>query len=359
MTVVTLRLFFYGLIAFTPDQFKCDGDMRALLLDARQPPVASDGCPIHSHAPALFYFVTQPGACELPCRNDRGLCRCDLDGGKLLDIGRTEHDLCYEKAKVQTAAEDCENSQASKGFGYLLRLSPLRFLHSRMKLHDDCNKACPVSDGYGHSEDPMICKLVAAQVNFHSHDFSICRMAGQPENGAHTCPKFNLRPLASQNLSNLSFLLPPQQVAEIVHFEARVQADPKWPQSITLTLASFDGGGRDTITIPAVKQGDEYYADLVIANFMEELDHSRTYSRCDQNFVARDFELFHDLVKRPMYPQDRTIPQTNERAQQLQIDPDIPNFGYDCDSTILNVFRRDILRAGDSRPICPQAVVAQ
>jgi hypothetical protein len=359
MVTVVLRLFFFGLVAFTPDEFQCNGDMRALLVDARQPPVASDGCPIHPHTPALFYYVADRNDCKQPCRNDRGLCRCDLEGGRLLDIGPTEdkNDLCFAQQNNCRPKAGANPDCSERGFDFIPKLRSMRLMNSRMALHPDCDRPCPALRGACADNHP-ICKVIAAQINFRPFEFHICRMAGQAEDGSPKCPRFNLRPLTSQNISNLSFLLPSRQVAEIVSFEAEIEAEERNPQTVTLTLAAFDGGGSDDIIVPVVREGNELYANLVIANFMEQIDHARTYSRCDQNFVARDFEMFHDLTTEPLYPLDRTIPQTKENADLRPISPELLDQGYECNSRILKIFRRDILRAGDSRPICPQAAVA-
>lgn len=344
---VILSLFFYGLVAFTPDEFQCDGNMRALLIDARRPPVASDGCPIHSHTPALFYFVTQAGSCRHPCRIDRGLCRCDLDGGQLLDIGRSETDLCYERQGCMpdpTSSGSCPDQD----FDFIPKLRRLRPMRSRMDLRCDCNKPCPVQSDYCTEG---MCKLIAAQINFHPRDFSICRMAGELDDRSGKCPKFEFKPLTSTNL----WWPRDRHIAEIVRFETTILAED--PHLVKLTIAAFDGGGKYTIDVPVVEYGGKHYTELVIANFMDE-DHGSAYARCDRNYVARDFELYHDLTSRPMQPPDRTIPRAEEGAERV---PFSPRGGYrSCvNSKTLTAFRVDVLRAGDTRQICPQAAMGQ
>lgn len=354
-TLVTLRLFFYGLVAFTPDEFECNGNMRALLIDARRPPVASDGCPIHSHHPALF-FLAKPGACTSPCEEEKsvnGLCRCDLDKGYLLDIGRNEKDLCFEKDnRCEPDAVDSGSCDAV-GFDFIPKLQPMRSIGSRMELHEECDNPCPVRSAYCPGG---MCKLLAAQINFNPLHFSVCRMAGQPDDGTPECPKFEFKPLASDNPWNL-FWPRDRQVAEIVSFEVQIEVED--PKEVNLTLAAFEDGGVDKIVIPVTKYGNRHYADLVIANFMRDDHHGGddAYARCAQNYIARDFELYHDLVKQPMYPTDRTIPRAEEDALRVPWKEGKNKNDDYCGSYALKLFRSSFLRAGDSRPICPQALI--
>lgn len=357
-TEVILRLFFYGLVAFTPDKLQCNGNMRALLIDAREPPVASDGCPIHSHAPALFYSVTKPESCRHPCRFDRGLCRCDLDGGHLLDIGRTEDDLCYEQ-------QDCNPNQGTSGacwgedFDFIPKLKRMRPFRWRMTLREDCDKPCPVKSDYCPGG---MCKLIAAQVNFHPESFYVCRLAGPPQGTTghasaaiaqpSPAPEFDFKPLGSTNL----WWPFRRQIAEIVHSEVKIMIKR---DEIELRIAAFDGGGSYAIHVPVFESGGKYYADLVVGNFMEEVDHSSSYARCHQNNVARDFELYHDLARQPMQPADRAIPRADEDAKPKPPPSSMKNYTYCSNSEALGIFLVDILRAGDSRPICPQAAVRQ
>jgi hypothetical protein len=340
MITVTLRLFFFGLVAFTPDEPSTN--MRALLIDARHPPVASDGCPIHSHKPALFYSMVGRDSCRRPCREDRGLCRCDLEGGNLLDINPKEGEVCYRGHIDGSGSGSFQGDDVFDGV--ILKLRRLRPMSSRMNLRSTCNNPCPVGD------NQKMCRLVAAQINFHPKNFYACRMAGQPPE-VEKCPELLPRPLSSIN-----FWLPgARQLAETVLFETEIKVNSKY--TVDLEIAAFDGNGSYKINVPIVKYGKKYYAGLVIANYMEDVDHSNTYSRCDQNFIARDFELFHDLARQPLRPIDRPIPGAGENAPLEEFE--FPIDAYECDMGILRAFNQNILRAGESRPICPQTAVGQ
>lgn len=350
-TMVTLRLFFYGLVAFTPDEFQCTSNMRALLIDARKPPVASDGCPMHSHTPALFYYVPQVTTCKRPCRIDRGLCRCELGGGNLLDI-RRRGNLCFEGNEDHAYEESSSNCAGpiDQEFEYVPKLRPLRIARSRMELNSACDNECPVRTA---SNSKGMCRLVAAQINFVPSAFAVCQMAGQRENDPAKWPEFNYKPLASMNLWPWGS----KQIAEIVRFDTKIEVEGEDPREIELTIAEFEDGGIDKIVIPVYCTKGACSADLVIANFMDEHhDESSSYARCEQDYVARDFELYHDLARQPMYPSDRPIPQAGNGAavKSWKAKSD-----ESCGSHVLAQFRSSFLRAGDSRPICPQAAISK
>jgi hypothetical protein len=348
LTTVTLRIFFFGLIAFTPDKFVSGEPMRALMIDARRPPVASDGCPIHVHTPALF---REDKNCTTPCRSDRGLCRCDLGDGYLLDIPRSGFPLCGIQAQdmvdaihpQQLPSDQSKRSLAKKAGRqefdqFVPKMSSLRMygFRNQMKLKQDCDRQCP-------NLNQPICRLIATQINFHPDTFTTCTLSGA---------KLSFRPLSSANLWRPG----KRETAETVLFTVPFETAEAEPQFVSLSAVAFDGGESFPIQVPVFKIETEHYADIVLANFMDDKDHEQAYARCGADLVARDFELFHDLVESPLYPNDRPIPQASRDLQEaaLKAQPARPEC---ANSPVFPVLQTRILHAGKTRPICPEVAV--
>src|SRR5947209_20280378 len=76
-SIVLLRVFVFGLIAFVTPSVDRPDPFAILLLDARHPPHATDSCPIQPHEPELIFH--NPFACRDPCYTTEDLCRCGLD----------------------------------------------------------------------------------------------------------------------------------------------------------------------------------------------------------------------------------------------------------------------------------------
>lgn len=362
LTTVTLRIFFYGLIAFTPNQFQCNGDMRALLIDARNPRHASDGCPIHAHTPALFYRLRDKVKCSDPCTIDRGLCRCDLEDGYLIDIPWKKEIACY---RTTTAAKDKPKASKKKNntcgredFDYVTKMSSLSPMKDRMRLRTECNQACPTVNQVTR-ETNSICKLVAAQVNFKAKSVSSCRWATDSNGEVR---QFALRPLSSSNVWSPR----PSILPEVLLFTTELETKDESPRTIDLEVISFDGNELYTLAIPVTSKNGMMYSELSIVNFMDDDDHDNSYPGCSSRSVARDFEIYHDLVRRPMYVYDQAIPHVHDQSSILFPGADLNKsitdkaiVPPDCESDLMNLLLTSILSAGKSRPICPETSIDQ
>lgn len=350
LTTVTLRIFFYGLVAFTPEKFSCGGPMRALLIDARHPPIASDDCQMHPHTPALFF---ENRLCQDPCRPDRGLCRCDLADGYLLDVTKeTGQRLCWEadlaahpnhssglatgNSASKFSPSSCTDEQ-DKHYAYIPQMSSLRprWQSKKTLLTTECNRSCP-------STWNSMCRLVATQINFTPNDMRSCSLSER---------ELSFTPAYGSNFHRPQ----KQKTAEVTVFAVPIQTSDT--QRVLLNIVSFDRGEAFEVAIPTFTLNAQLYADVVAANYMEEADHHNSYWRCGNNFYARDFELLQDLARAPHDPADRPVPQAKEVNDKKVNDKnsEVPwKQPTLCRrSRVLQILNSEILRAGKTRPICP------
>lgn len=395
---VTLRLIFYGLISFNPNEMERHTPMRALLIDARNPPVASDGCPIHKHTPELIF---ESPACRFPCRLERGLCRCELKRD-LVHIGEEEKEVCSEVSTTPQQVPDDDHSYDDEAFERVSNLSWLRFMRRGMRLRRECNQQCPND---GHEE---MCGVIAAQVNFFPDAVATCALSGQRRLSASgTCysysqryegdgstpdqctlpdqsyvgipppasdrlfvcaPRYRFRPIASRNIKEylaklVSRLCPDvgkHHLAEITRFEQKVAlptqeaSDPNaslCPTCVRLEVVAFNRTESYPVLVRTYTETGKatLYADLVIANHAADHLHELDYGRCAGQQRARDFELFHDLVASSPYPVDRDIPHVADEGRLTRAAVD------NCSSPLYDRIRDELLRTGQVMTICPKA----
>lgn len=322
-TGVTLRIFFYGLIAFTPDNFKGGELMRALLLDAQSPPAASDGCPIHHHEPTLVF---KSSSCKFPCYfYEDDLCKCPLGEGYLLEIPRTG----AAPPPAATSRNDFDD--------FVPNMSSLRFfgrLSNQTNLREDCDRT--------HPDQESLCELIAAQVNFHPSEVEACLIIKS---------NFEFRPLASRNLFTPNI----PATSEIIGFAVPTETQDPNRSSLALKFKPVNRTGHNeqvlefSIAVPIDQQGN---ADVIISNSPVINEHGQHgFDRCNSDSVARDFELFHDLTVSPLYVSDRLVPHADSRPAPKSSTSRV------CNSGILKKLLDSRLRAGNARPICPEAAL--
>jgi hypothetical protein len=319
--IVTVRVFFYGLLLFDTAQQQPCAPLRVLLPETGTPYTANDGCPVAPHNAALYYAITNAADCDEDCYAEPGLCRCDLQ-------------------RQAVSIKNSKETQACKLGKFVVSLAELKYTASGEDvLSPDC------SEPIGGSS----CQLIRSEALLYPTEIVACEMEhaanGHAANGNDA--QFEVLTLPPQEPTHLS-----HGIARILRLESKVDTAAA-AASIEVVLTAF-AGGDDSIEIPIVDcdpPGAGKCADLLIANFMVG---QMPPADCRGADIGRHVLWYHRLMKTPKVPaSDRLVLRRTKDVFPL------PSMGVSCNSSAL--FRRiqslPPIRSGMHTVICPMAAV--
>lgn len=336
-----LRVFTFGLIAYVTSDSKKPVDLSLLLVDARHPPVASDGCPNNRHIPLLLHEARSEG-CASWCHLELGLCQCPLDRVRL------EFPALAEPATDPMSCDHLANA--------VPKLKPV--IGSVRKVNPECLFT---------STENSVCPFVAAQVdNILPRAAFACKMAVGSYSSNHSSHtpiqempyrRFKFRPLSQDNWS----MRPAQEVATQIVL-VRKMDEP----SIKIRLTSYEGTETQELILKADKcppfpklssasslqavstsfeasvKGalPEGCIDVVIGNIPVHSEHHHLYGRCRGHGIDRDFELFEDLALNQVELEDRPVPF--DRPEVASTPEELKGYYRSplCDGNLLQAFER-------------------
>lgn len=394
-TEATLRLFFFGLMAFVPNDVTQPTELTVILLDARRPPLATDGCPIHSHTPVLFYKPQEVDKCHFPCRVVNGLCRCELDREEVClkevqdpnraSESRTTNPVLSWWNCVRGRTDFCLVPHAKRTRRFVTNW----YMKERIRedfivppAHDPCSDGALHSSGspYGnttgsglrspfaegqHAEE-MPPLLAAARMRFMIDAIGVCKLAGQEidPDGYFRAEEFEFLPNTGED--NWFDFPPQQQMAEIMVMDVPVEevaVDGK--PRVRFTIRAFDATEEFTVELDRSKGCDppkdykgpgcpRYLYEMVVANMATVSGSDHAYGRCTHS-VARDFELYHDLAGSPKRLYHRPTAKRQKKGKFEHMGN--PMSVAMCNSDTLEALFVHFDRSGTGRPVCPQATL--
>jgi len=335
-SIVTLRVFLFGLLFFDTSSDQCQ-PMRVLMLDARHPPNASDGCPVEPHSPVLLY-ENGDAECADPCRVDHGFCRCDLDRQQ---VNLDPQDWA-KKNPACAGGKCCDNVDKYAVKMFRLRRGLDRWLHLTKNTREKCG-------GRGSQKK---CPLVIADAVLSPSEIVACDMAVDPDDPTQL-QHYEFKPLTEGRLFNHE-----QTLASIIMAteKIRVELPPgkAVPESVQLPLMAYTEHEEYTVDIPVQLctsggESQDRCADVVLANFTDD-SHAPADERCASSDLDRHFEMFHDLVGKPIGLPSRPVPQLGPKHSPVKAPTEKCQL-----SSLYQKFAATVLRNGLHSQICPMA----
>ncbi len=296
--MVTVRLLLYGLIAFVPDSNTSPTAYNALLVDARGPQYASDGCRIPPHVPALYVSAGQckanGAACTLSAKVEKPRAPA-LSGSWLLDREslsvevveprgkRTRKLITVQGGKMASALPS--TAEESSSLRWIPEMQTL-VASGKANVDPDCLGAaqnCPV----------------AARLVINDGRFTSCHLAQEPE-------KEKIYPYEFKGLNATSNSAVVQALSDAVMVTLQV------PKGSTVKIVSQDLAATDSErpkrTI-VLKAGSQKTIDVWLTNVPKH-QHLMAGDACDEASMSvdRHFELYYNLLSDRIPFSQRVVP---------------------------------------------------
>ncbi len=329
-----VRVFTFGLVAYVTNSADKPTDFSLVLIDARHPPIASDGCPNNRHIPLLMYQAPS-GTCSPWCRLELGLCQCPLERVEL------EFDTSTLKP-LDPKSMSCEEMD-----DYVHELNPM--IGGIYRARSEC-----MSDPH-HGR---VCPFVVARLEDFPPQYAYaCELAlggdasshelQRPKQGDKTMQyrKFRFRPMAKGGYRMFSGR---EMLATRMVLVREAKAS-----EIKITASSFDRAETQDLLLSAVPCPDSVKKerakekrsvpdgciDVVIGNAPVHSEHHLLYGRCQGHGIDRDFELLGDLVKGNLNLSSRRVPYDSDKKLTQAEKMGKPRDSL-CDSSLFDAFER-------------------
>ncbi len=298
--MVTVRLILYGLIAFVPNSNDSPTTYTALLVDARTPQYASDGCRIPSHAPALYAMAGQCKANGAACTMSRKIEQPTapaISGSWSLDHESLSVEVVTPSGKHVRRLITVQGQKAASTLPSTPEeSSSLHWIPEMQTLLATQGKRASVNpDCLGSAENCPI----SARLAINDGRVSSCHLAQEPEQ-----KKIYPYEFRALNASTRSTIV--QAVSDAVMVTLQI------PSGSKIQIVS-----RDLAAISAVKpkrtivlgDGGKKTIDVWLTNVPEH-DHLMAGNSCDKSSMSidRHFELYYNLVAEPIPFTQRVVP---------------------------------------------------
>lgn len=338
---VVVRVFFHGLLLFVPDSDETPRELEVLLLDARNPPEASDGCAIHPHEPRLIFAVGSRNDCpvEHHCTMRFGLCECPLEETRI-----------YFHEKEPTGSPDF-------GCGYRGgRPGPLSGCVPRLPVNRCAiDRRLRKDLGLQHAKPGWLDWMLPDKTTAYRGDnLVVASMELKLAKALYGCETpgkhdhWRYEPLSRRKLFPVT-----RAPVELVVAQLQARADCSGARpTLRITLERLNQRSSFDLEVPVYEcpESHDLCLDVAIANDMGSKGMHWTSGRCATGHLARDFELLNDLLIDPRDLERRLVPQVVPGSGTLD-----PTYGNDwrpeCFSKSLQPFL-DPLRKLDAPQIC-------
>lgn len=304
--MVTLRLIFYGLMAFVPND-SSPTSLHALLVDARGHHYSSDGCKLPRHTPALYVSAedcTVEGETKGPCRTSPQIPRPldEISGSWLLDGDNLSLEIVPpdgQRQRTLVAPRKDRNGTAipitateSEDLSWLPSM-PAPIDQNCLGAADDCP--------------------IAARFKIDDGRVSSCLLF---ENDINVVPAFDLRPLDGSNPARLATdASSAQAMTTAVLVTLQVPRNSEIRIVSTPLADSCRGRKKPTRSI-LLKAGDRPTIDVWITN-MPQHDHTMAPvdKLCEDHSIDRHYEMYYNLVSRRIPFSERAVPHSAATRQ--------------------------------------------
>lgn len=273
--MITLRIIFYGLIAFVPGAYE-DGTMAAISID---PSDIIDG---HPHETRIW--------------------KCDKGCNNLTEILDPTSDNPTFKGRLISIAELQETSPSMTTRTRRFPRGKMSRFPSSPGQFSDFSWIPPMSEFVNRAGTFNSALLEDKPLWFNT----ILRLGGgeiEPCHAAHDKTSeeivrvFRFRRQSSPGTTDAF-----QMIADAVSFEAKLQAE-----SVNLQIQYFDGTGSKNIEIvPPEKPGE---ITLIVANFSSKTHQDDQRAQSCEQIKDHHFVSFYELSKEPVFAADRKMPQ--------------------------------------------------
>lgn len=332
---VTLRLIFYGLIAFAPEPGGGQPEkLHALLVDATGPQFSSDGCAIPRHEPVLYARAARCWDNGRPCTFAPDVERpIDVvSGGWRLDgqllgvevlpaTGRRTRQLIA--AREEDAPGVLPSSrQESESLAWIPSVEGLA-------VSRDC---------LGEAKD---CPIIS-RVTLDDGRVTSCHLAVTPE-------LFELYPYELKPLVQAAAPQSRQAMSDVVMVSLEIPRDAR--VRITSRPLRAGNGARGRVRKIVLQPGRRNTIDVWITNVPSHHEPGTDFPACHHTAsdIDRHFELFYNLANRPVPYPERFVPHrvrdttprgdggsalcpllSFEDDKRIAADIDCDPFGEDC-----------------------------
>lgn len=342
--LVTVHLFFYGLMAFVPND-SSPTSLQVLLVDARGHYYSSDGCKLPSHVPALYVKSAQ----------------CSVEG-RAMPAGhhsKSGGDPCSPSSEVPRPIEPITGSWPLDGESLSLEVQlPAGERRRTLVLHrtESTGPALPATPEEGQDlawipqvpgpVDPNClgsaddCPIVA-RFKIDDGEATSCRLFGRPEGSEITAddditlepdkvPAFEFKPLGAPE--PLGVLAPKGRA-----MSTAVLVTLKVPRGAKIRIASNrlseSCRGRQpsrTIVLEAGTASNDI--DVWVTNISYSHDHNMEDPNdfCADPGIDRHFELYYNLLARRVPFSQRSVPHSLMTRQSVESDAVQPTGDNAC-----------------------------
>lgn len=347
----TLKIFFLGLIAFSPSP---DGqELTVLLVDGRQGYTASDGTEIGPHH---AFLMATAGSCQSDCTaGDQrtaefffgeyggalGRLSDALAGGAVWRLSESEIVL---RAPQELTGQPLALAQTRTAVAFPSALPANPLEASDFSWIANLGQISPASGGLDpdHLQEPSWTGWVVATLRLRNGRVSAYRLAGV-EN--QVIP-IGFRALGGGATSNYS-----QALADSVMAEIEIEGE-----AVEIVEKSFDGATRRTLRL---KPNAQRVVELAILNMPPvhngHAGHASTPNPTALPDPGKHFELFYQLTDNPPAKIDRLVPHadTREGVSWSTLYPT----RRQSDSALLSALGLDDPRTILERVLCPIVVI--
>lgn len=348
----TLKIFFLGLIAFSPSP---DGqELTVLLVDGRQGYTVSDGTEIGPHH---AFLMARAGSCQNDCSpgDERtaqfffgkygsaapGYLSDTLVGGAVWRLSESEIVLRAPRA-ITGQPLALSSTRAAGTSRSALPAGPLEA--SDFSWIANLGQISPASGGLDpdHLREPTLTGWVVARLRLQNGRVSAYRLAGVE----NQVVPIGFRALRGGATSNYA-----QALADSVMAEIEIEGE-----AVEIVEQSFDGATRRTLRLKPNAQG---VVELAILNMPPvhngHADHASAPNPTGLPDPGKHFELFYQLTKNPPAKVDRLVPHADTREGVLW--STLYPTRRLSDSALLAALGLDDPRTILERVLCPVVVI--
>jgi hypothetical protein len=292
---VTVRLIFYGLIAFAPESVDGQPDkLHALLVNATGPQYSSDGCAIPRHVPVLYVQAER-------CRDNGRVCSFaptiekpdqTVSGGWRLDgqlLGIEVLSGSQRRPRQLRAAR--EKSAPGELPASSEQTESLAWIPSIEKLSVD-------PDCLGEARD---CPIIS-RVTLNDGRAASCHLAVTPE--LFELYPYELKPAGASSAAPIR-----QAMSDAVMVSLEIPRNAK--VKITSSPLRAESGTRGRTRSIVLEPGRGDAIDVWVANVPPRHDPGRDFPACHHSAsdIDRHFELYYNLANRPVPSSERAVPR--------------------------------------------------
>jgi len=308
--MVTVRLILYGLIAFAPNSNDSPTTINALLVDARGPQYASDGCKIPPHMPVLFAAADSCTVDGLACTVSEQVekpRKPAISGAWLLDRESLSVEVvpageAHARKLIAVQGQKVASSlPANPTESSLLHWIPQ--MRSLLKTTAAKGPSLAKDCLHGAQNCPIVARLAIDDGRVTS-----CHLS--EEITEEKVYPFAFKPIGTSAKAVLT-----QAMSDAVMVSFQVSAGSE------VQIVSLDLEKKEPKRKVVLKAGEEPTIDIWVTNVPSQAHQAMEDPTChnSSNYIDRHFQLYYNLLDTPIPFSKRAVPHRLVNEKQVLV----------------------------------------